>query len=196
MTRHNAEPNTDTIDKKSSLWHWRQTVKPSFNDTIACLWDKSDNRTRGQFEYDVTCFCFCFDFIRSHAQCGCYSIVCLRFQVVQIKQVDCKMSTKNVNNYKYFMIFLGNCTHESIQPRKRRYVVRLRLNEKKSIGEWDLRLKLDVQGKEGGRILDVDGQRGLENWTIFMDVICVSSLISVKIQLNIWKNIYVLYWKC
>ena len=26
--------------------------------------------------------------------------VCLRFQVVQIKQVDCNMSTKNVNDYK------------------------------------------------------------------------------------------------
>ena len=40
------------------------------------------------------------------------------------------------------------------------------------------RLKLDVQGQGGGRILDVDGQGGggFENWTIFMDVICVSSL--------------------
>ena len=40
------------------------------------------------------------------------------------------------------------------------------------------RLKLDVQGQGVGRISDVDGQGqgGLENWTIFMDVICVSSL--------------------
>ena len=40
-------------------------------------------------------------------------------------------------------------------------------------------MKLDVQGQGGGRILDVDGQGGvvrLENWTIFMHVICVSSL--------------------
>ena len=38
--------------------------------------------------------------------------------------------------------------------------------------------KLDVQGQDGGRISDIDGQGvgGLENWTIFMDVICVSSL--------------------
>ena len=43
---------------------------------------------------------FCFDFVRSHARCGCYSIIYLRFQVVQIEQVDCKISTKNVNNYK------------------------------------------------------------------------------------------------
>ena len=28
------------------------------------------------------------------------SVVCLLFQVVQIKQVDCKVSTKDVNNYK------------------------------------------------------------------------------------------------
>ena len=49
---------------------------------------------RGQFECDVACFCFfCFDFVRSHVRCGCCSIVCLRFQVVQIKQADCKLST-------------------------------------------------------------------------------------------------------
>ena len=38
--------------------------------------------------------------------------------------------------------------------------------------------KLDVQGQDGGRISDIDGQGvgGLENWTIFMDVIWVSSL--------------------
>ena len=39
---------------------------------------KSNNRTRGQFECDVTWFCFCFDFVRLHARCGCCSIVCWR----------------------------------------------------------------------------------------------------------------------
>ena len=42
---------------------------------------------------------------------------------------------------------------------------------------------MDVQGQGSGRILDVDGQGGvevLENWTIFMDVICVLSLVSFK----------------
>ena len=58
---------------------------------------ESNNRTRGQFECDVTCFRFCFDFVRSYARCGCFSIVSLRFQVVKIKQVDCKTSTKNVS---------------------------------------------------------------------------------------------------
>ena len=50
------------------------------------------------------------------------------------------------------------------------------------MGEGKVHLKLDVQGEGGGRILDVGGQGGgsLENWTIFMDVICVSSLISLK----------------
>ena len=62
------------------------------------LWAKSNNRTRGQFECDVTFFFF--DFVHSHAQCGCCSIACLLFQVAQIKQVDYKMSTENVNNYK------------------------------------------------------------------------------------------------
>ena len=40
------------------------------------------------------------------------------------------------------------------------------------------RLKLDVQGQGGGRVLDGDDQGGeiLESWIIFMDVICVSSL--------------------
>ena len=35
-------------------------MTPSFDDTIALLWAKSNNRTRSQFEYDVTLFlCFC-----------------------------------------------------------------------------------------------------------------------------------------
>ena len=64
------------------------------------LWVKANNSTRGQLECDVNWFCFCFEFVCSYALCGCWSVVCLRFQVVQIKQVDWKMSTKNVNNYK------------------------------------------------------------------------------------------------
>lgn len=39
-------------------------------------------------------------------------------------------------------------------------------------------MKSDVLGQEGGRILDIDEQGlwGLENWTTFMDVICISSV--------------------
>ena len=42
-----------------------------------------------------------------------------------------------------------------------------------------VRFKLNVEGQGGERILDVDGQGGvggLENWTNFMDIICVLSL--------------------
>ena len=31
--------------------------------TLHCLWAKSNNRMRGQFECDVTWFCFCFKFV-------------------------------------------------------------------------------------------------------------------------------------
>ena len=72
MTRHHAGPNIDILL----------------------------TRMRQEFQCDKAWLCFCFDFVRSHVQCGCCSIVCLRFQVVQIKQVNCEMSTKNVNNYK------------------------------------------------------------------------------------------------
>ena len=51
-----------------------------------------------------------------------------------------------------------------------------------------VRLKLDVQVQAGGRIVDVDGQggvEGLENWTISMDVICVSSLtVTPEVQVS------------
>ena len=54
------------IDKKSSFRVWRQTVKSSFNDTIAWM--------HGQFECEWS-FYFCFDFIGLHAWCRCCSIV-------------------------------------------------------------------------------------------------------------------------
>ena len=97
MTRHYAEPNisillTRNLPFDSDVRQWRHPLMIPQH----CFWAKSNNRTHGQFECDVTWFRFCFDFVRSHAQCGCFSIVCLHFQVVQIKQADCKMSTKNV----------------------------------------------------------------------------------------------------
>ena len=57
--------------------------------TFHCLWAKSNNRTRGQFECDVTWFCFCFDFVRSLPRCRCCSsllqrvggCVCLKLDV-------------------------------------------------------------------------------------------------------------------
>ena len=90
MTRHYAEPNINILLTRNLPF---DSYLRKWSHSLHCLWAKSNNRMRGQFEYDVTWFCFCFDFVRSHARCGCCSIVCLRFQVVQIKQIDFKLST-------------------------------------------------------------------------------------------------------
>ena len=81
-------------------------------------------------------------FVRSDARCDCYSIVSLRFQVVQIQQVDRKMSTKNVNNYKSktFRDIFGQLHTQEYKGRKKQ-IVRLQLNEKKS-KESQKRLKI------------------------------------------------------
>ena len=44
---------------------------------LHCLWAKSNNRTRDQFECDMTflLLLFLLDFVHSHARCGCCSIV-------------------------------------------------------------------------------------------------------------------------
>ena len=86
------------IDKKSSF-----LTLTSDSETILWLCNRivcGLNWTRGQFKCDTTWFCFCFDFVRSHARRDCSYIAFLRFQVLQIKQVDRKMSTENGNNYK------------------------------------------------------------------------------------------------
>ena len=64
-------------------------------------------KQNGHCEHDVALFflvLFSFDFVHSHALCDCCSIVCLRFQVTQIKQVDYKMSLKKVFLRKHFVI--------------------------------------------------------------------------------------------
>ena len=100
VTRHHAEPNinillTRNLPFDSNVRQWNHPLIPLY-----CLWSESNNRAHDQFECDVSWFCFCFDFVRLHARFGCCSKVCLHFHVVQVKQVDCKMSTKYVNNYK------------------------------------------------------------------------------------------------
>ena len=74
---------------------------------LHCLWAESNKRTRGQFEYGVIFFVCLFDFVHSHAPCGCCSIVCLRFQVMETKQTDCKMSTKKIFLMKTFRDICG-----------------------------------------------------------------------------------------
>ena len=55
-------------------------------DTV--IWKQSLREFKG----DCKIVHFCFDFVRSHARCGCYSIIYLRFRVVQMKQVGYKLS--------------------------------------------------------------------------------------------------------
>ena len=87
---------------------------------LHCLWAKSNNRTGGQFEYDVTLvFLFLFDFVHSDARCGCCSIVCLRFQVMQIKQVDFKMSTKKTIFKKTFRDIFGQLHTQECKATKK-----------------------------------------------------------------------------
>ena len=115
MTRHHAVPNinilfTRNLPFHSDVRHWSHPLMIPLH----CLWDKSNKRTPGKFEHDISWFCFCFDFVHSYVRCSCCSIVYLRFQVVRIKQVDCKMSTKMwiIINKRNFVIVLDNCTHE------------------------------------------------------------------------------------
>ena len=88
---------------------------------LHCLIDKSNNRTRCQFEYDVALvFLFLFDFIHSHARCCCCSIVCLRFQVRQIKQVEWKMSTKKLFFKQKCRDSFGQLHIKNAKPQKSR----------------------------------------------------------------------------
>ena len=77
MTRHHAESNinillTGNLPRDSGV---RQRSHPLMTPTH-CLWTELNNRTRGQFECNVTWFCFGFHFVRSRARRGCCSIVC------------------------------------------------------------------------------------------------------------------------
>ena len=132
-TRHHSEPNinillTSNFSFDSNFRQWSHLLMIP----LQCLWG-SNNGKRGQFECEVTWFYLCFGFVRSHALCGCCSIVCLHFQVLQIKQADSKLSTKNVNNYKLktFRDVFGQLQTQGYKATKKQ-IVRYQLNEKKS----------------------------------------------------------------
>ena len=55
MTRHHAESNINILlTRNLPIDSGVQTVRPCFNDTTALSVAKSNNRTRGQVECDVT----------------------------------------------------------------------------------------------------------------------------------------------
>ena len=87
------------IVKKSSVWpvrYWNHLLMIP----LYCLYAKLNARSIWIW-HDLVLLFFWFCSFISHERFSCSSIVCLCFQVVQIKQVDCKMNTKNVNNYKH-----------------------------------------------------------------------------------------------
>ena len=74
MTRHYTEPNINILLIRNL--HFESDIKQSSHPLMIplhCLRAKWNNTTCGQF-----------DSVCSHARYGCCSIVCLRFQVVQI----------------------------------------------------------------------------------------------------------------
>ena len=101
MTKHHAEPNvnillTRNISFDSDVIRWSHPL----TRPLYCLWANWNNKRLVNLKMTWLGLFFFFDFVCSQARYGCCSILCLRFQVVQIKKVDCKMGTKNVNNYK------------------------------------------------------------------------------------------------
>ena len=69
---------------------------------------------------------------------------------MQIKQVDCKVSTKNVNNYKEktFRDISGQL-HTQKYKATQKQIVRLQLNQKKPDKINELILKTNTDLKEG-----------------------------------------------
>ena len=97
MTRHHVESNISILLTRNLPFDSdvRQWSYPLIIPLHVCGLNRTIERV---VNLNVTWLCF--DFVRSHARCDCCSIVSLHFHVVQIKQVDCKMSTKNLNNFK------------------------------------------------------------------------------------------------
>ena len=77
-------------------------------------------------------FLFLFDFVHSYARYACCSIVYLRFQVMQIKQVDCKMSTKRDFFKEIFRGIFGQLHTKECKATKKQ-LVRLQLNLDSSV---------------------------------------------------------------
>ena len=77
----------------------------------------------------------------------------------------------HLRNTSWFWIWKKKKIRKTFQLRGDTHMTSMRV-------EWGK----DVQGQGGGKILDVDGQglRILENYTILMDVICVSSIMIFK----------------
>ena len=79
MTRHHAKSNINALlTRNLSIDSDVTEQRHSLIMPLHYLSAKSNNKTHGQFECDVTWFYFCFGFVRPHAGCGCCSIICWR----------------------------------------------------------------------------------------------------------------------
>ena len=87
---------TLTSDSEASL-KWYHCIACGLNRTIGHVVNL--NMT---WLYFILYISFLFNFVDPHTRARCCSVVCLRFQVMQIKQVDCKISTKNIFFKKTF----------------------------------------------------------------------------------------------
>ena len=84
------------IVKNSSIWpvrHWNHLLMIP----LYCLYAKL-NACSIWMLHDLILLFFWFCLLTSHERFSCCSIACL---CLQMKQVDCKMNTKNANNYKH-----------------------------------------------------------------------------------------------
>ena len=123
MTGHHANnillARNFPFDSNVRLWSHRLIIPVHY------LWAKLNNTTRGQFECDMTLF-FVFVWCRSFTCTAQLLFHSLRFQVMQIKQIDCKASTKKklfLGKPLNFWIFLDNCTHKNVKPWKRIFLL-------------------------------------------------------------------------
>ena len=121
MSRHQVKPNINTLLTRNLSF---DSDVRQWMITLHCLWTKSNNRARGQFGRDLTCFffvvvvvlCFFFIFVRSHCTVHMLFHSLFTFSIVQIKQWVLKMWI--VINKRHFVIFLDNCKHKSVKPKK------------------------------------------------------------------------------
>ena len=74
-------PWPDIMLSQTLIYYQRQTVKPSFNDTIVLFlgWIEQWNWWSILIWRDLVLFCF--DFVFSHTRCGCCYMVCLAFRM-------------------------------------------------------------------------------------------------------------------
>ena len=87
---------------------------------LHCLRDKSNNRTRNQFEYDVALVFFVFVWFRSFTCTMQLLFHSLRFQDRQIKLVECKISTKKLFFKKTCRVSFAQVHIKNVKPQKSR----------------------------------------------------------------------------